>query len=620
MPQRLGQRVSMFNIAALASNKIVRGMMRDEVWTNLAAMFFDRAAAGGDAPFLWSKHGGAYRPQSWRAIADEVSALSRGLRALGVARGDRVVLVSENRPNWVVADLAIMAAGAVPVPAYTTNTTDDHGHILTDSGATAAIVSTSALAERLLPAADAAPELRLVVAMEPPERAEGQAVAVHAWDEVVARGRAAPDDVAELVGRLTRRDLACIIYTSGTGGRPKGVMLSHAAILCNIGGAHGLLAGLGLTDEVFLSFLPLSHSYEHTAGLHFPISIGAQIYYAEGAETLAANLTEARPTILTCVPRLFETMRQRILAGVKRTEGLKRKLFDAALELGRRRYEDPASLSFGDRLLDRLVERLVRDKVRGRFGGRLKALISGGAPLNYDVGLFFVALGLPLLQGYGQTEAAPVISANRPERNKLRTVGPPLDGVEVRIAEDGEILVRGELVMDGYWNNAEATAEALADGWLHTGDIGVLDADGYIEITDRKKDIIVNSGGDNLAPQRVEGVLALEPEIAQAMVFGDRRPHLVALIVPDADFVEVYAETNGVAADLAALAADAAFKRALGAAVERANAGLSPIERIKRHAVAAEPFTVDNGEMTPTLKVRRHAVTARYGAVLEGLY
>ena len=271
--------------------------MRDEAWANLAAMFFDRATAGGDAPFLWSKHDGAYRPQSWRAIADEVSALSRGLRALGVARDDRVVLVSENRPNWVVADLAIMAAGAVPVPAYTTNTTDDHGHILTDSGAAAAIVSTPALAERLLPAADAAPELRFVVAMDPPERVAGHAVAIHAWDEVVARGRAAPDDVADLVGRLSRRDLACIIYTSGTGGRPKGVMLSHAAILCNVGGAHGLLAGLGLTDEVFLSFLPLSHSYEHTAGLHFPISIGAQIYYAEGAETLAANLVEVRPTI-----------------------------------------------------------------------------------------------------------------------------------------------------------------------------------------------------------------------------------------------------------------------------------------------------------------------------------
>ena len=590
--------------------------MRDEAWANLAAMFFDRATAGGDAPFLWSKHDGAYRPQSWRAIADEVSALSRGLRALGVARDDRVVLVSENRPNWVVADLAIMAAGAVPVPAYTTNTTDDHGHILTDSGAAAAIVSTPALAERLLPAADAAPELRFVVAMDPPERVAGHAVAIHAWDEVVARGRAAPDDVADLVGRLSRRDLACIIYTSGTGGRPKGVMLSHAAILCNVGGAHGLLAGLGLTDEVFLSFLPLSHSYEHTAGLHFPISIGAQIYYAEGAETLAANLVEVRPTIVTCVPRLFETMRQRILAGVKRSKGLKRKLFDAALGLGRRRYEDPAALSFGERL----VERLVRDKVRGRFGGRLKALVSGGAPLNYDVGLFFVALGLPLLQGYGQTEAAPIISANRPERNKLRTVGPPLDGVEVRIAGDGEILVRGELVMDGYWNDAEATAEALADGWLHTGDIGVLDADGYIEITDRKKDIIVNSGGDNLAPQRVEGVLAFEPEIAQAMVFGDRRPHLVALIVPDTAFVEAYATTNGVAADLATLATDAAFKRALGAAVERANAGLSLIERVKRYAVAAAPFTVDNGQMTPTLKVRRHAITARYGAVLEGLY
>jgi long-chain acyl-CoA synthetase len=473
--------------------------MNLDSWPNLAAMFFDRASEMGDRPFLWSKHGGAYRAQSWRAIADEVSALSRGLRAAGVGAGDRVVVVSENRPNWAVADLAIMSAGAVTVPAYVTNTSDDHLHILTDSGARAAIVSTPALAGRLLPAAARAPELHLVVAMEPPGAVDTDGVEVLSWRDVIARGRDCKDDVGGIVAAIERRDLACIIYTSGTGGRPKGVMLSHAAVLCNLHGARTLLAELGLTGEVFLSFLPLSHSYEHTTGLYFPISIGASIYYAEGADTLTTNLLEARPTIMTCVPRLYEVMRQRILTGAKRAGGLKEKLFETAVELGRRRYESPGSLGFVDRLMDRLVDRLVRDKVRARFGGRLKALVSGGAPLNYDVGLFFVALGLRVLQGYGQTEAAPVVSANRPGNNKLHTVGPPLDGVEVRIADDGEILVRGELVMDGYWNDPDATAEALRDGWLHTGDIGVVDDDGYVRITDRKKDIIVSSGGDNLS-------------------------------------------------------------------------------------------------------------------------
>ena len=574
-------------------------------WPNLCAMFFDQAAAAGEAPFVWSKHGGEYRPQSWRRVAAEVGALSRGLRAAGITAGDRVALISENRPNWVVADLAIMAAGAVTVPAYTTNTVDDHKHILGDSGARAAIVSTAALARRVLAAAAGLPDLGFVVTMEALDGGAAAGVETVAWDDLVERGAAAQDDVAAMVAAIGPRDLACLIYTSGTGGRPKGVMLSHAAIAANLWGAYDLLEALGLHDETFLSFLPLSHSYEHTAGLYFPISLGAQIYYAERTETLTTNLLEARPTIMTCVPRLYETMRLRILAGAQRSGGLKRKLFEVALELGRRRHQAPGSLGPGARLVDRLVERLVRDKVRGRFGGRLKALVSGGAPLNPDVGMFFLALGLPVLQGYGQTEAAPVISVNRPESNDVTTVGPPLDGVEVRIADDGEILVRGALVMEGYWNDSDATAGALKDGWLHTGDIGELDSMGRLRITDRKKDIIVNSGGDNLSPQRVEGVLMLEPEIAQAMVYGDARPHLVALIVADDAFAESH---------------DGDIATAIAAAVERATAGLSPIERVKRFALAPEPFTIDNGELTPTLKIRRHAITARYRELLDGLY
>jgi long-chain acyl-CoA synthetase len=580
--------------------------MAPKRWPNLAAMFFDQATTGGDAPFLWSKHADQYRPQSWRQVAEEVSALSRGLRAAGVKPGDRVALVSENRPNWAVADLAILSAGAVTVPGYTTNTVDNHKHIFGDSGASALIISGSAMAERALPAAHDTAGLDLVIAMDPV--ADNLGMTITAWDDVVASGAAQDDDVDQVVGGIAKGDLACLIYTSGTGGRPKGVMLSHAAIAANLWGAYGLLKELGLDDEIFLSFLPLSHSYEHTAGLFFPISLGAQIYYAERVDTLTTNLLEARPTFMTCVPRLYETMRARILGGVNRTSGLKRKLFEAALSLGTKRYHAPDSLGLGERLLDGLVERLVREKVRGRFGGRLKALVSGGAPLNEEVGVFFLALGLPILQGYGQTESGPVISVNRPEMNDVSTVGPPLDGVEVKIAEDGEILVRGELVMDGYWNAPEATAAALIDGWLHTGDIGELDERGRIRITDRKKDIIVNSGGDNLSPQRVEGVLMLEPEIAQAMVYGDRRPHLVALIVPDDETVKAHGGDSE------------ALTKAVAEAVRRASAGLSPIETVKRFALAAEPFTIDNGEMTPTMKTRRHAIIGRYGDVLDGLY
>src|SRR5215470_6353956 len=505
---------------------------------NLVAMFLNEAARKGDRPFLWSKHGGRYRATSWRETADATRALARGLHQLGIKPGERVGLVSENRPEWMIADLAIMAVGAITVPAYTTNTVDDHRHILANSGARIVIVSTNALASRVLPAADKVTSIEHIVTIEPLTTGQVSHPDVHAWADVLALGKSAPDDVAEWVERIGRDDIACLIYTSGTGGVPKGVMLSHANILANCRGAYHLLETIGFGDEVFLCFLPLSHSYEHTAGMMFPISLGAEIYFAEGAETLAANLPEARPTIMTAVPRLYETLHQRLKRAMEREGGLKAKLFHRALELGRKRLEDPKSLGVGERVVNWILGLLVRRKIGKRFGGRLKAMVSGGAPLNPEIGKFFLALGVPLLQGYGQTEASPVVSANPPNRIKIDTVGPPLDGVELKIAEDGEILVRGEHIMKGYWNDPESTARALQDGWLHTGDVGMLDPDGYIKITDRKRDFIKNSGGDMVSPARVEGYLTLEPEIGQAMVFGDRRPYLVAVIVPGAELLE----------------------------------------------------------------------------------
>ena len=594
--------------------------MNQTSWPNLVAMFFAQAENHGAKPFLWAKTDGVYSPLSWEETARRVNVLARGLKALGVAPGDRVILVSENRPEWLIADIAIMAAGAITVPAYVTNTVDDHRHVVEDSGAKAAIVSTRKLAERFLPAAHQSPAMDFVVTIEPHDVSQRLSVDVHQWEFILETGRAAPDAVSADAGRWRRDDTACVIYTSGTGGVPKGVMLHHGAILHNCAGAGDALAELGLGDDVFLNFLPLSHSYEHTAGLFFPIFVGAQIYFAEGVESLVANMAEARPTIMTAVPRLYETMRTRILRGVEKAGGSKEKMFRKTLELGLRGIEAPGSLSFTDRILDGVLDRLVRNKVRSRFGGRLKALVSGGAPLNPDIGNFFTALGLCILQGYGQTESAPVISVNRPRKIKMHTVGPPLLDTEVKIAEDGEILARGELVMQGYWRNPEATANAIREGWLHTGDVGEFDADGYIQITDRKKDIIVNSGGDNLSPQRVEGLLTLEAEIAQAMVHGDRRPHLVGLLVPDAEWLKGWAEEAGKSADLAEVAGDADLHKALAAVVERVNGNLSAVEKVRRFVVAEAPFTIDNAQMTPTLKVRRHKIREIYGDRLEGLY
>ncbi len=592
--------------------------------TNLVSMFFDQVDREGDKPFLWAKESGKYHPQSWRQVATQVSELARGLRAIGVEAGDRVVIVSENRPEWLIADLAIMAIGAITVPAYITNTVADHTHILENSGAKVAIVSTPKLAERLLPAAVRASTLKAVIAIAELEFDQDLGVDLHTWKDVLAMGanEGANESatIAEQSRSLNRKGTACIIYTSGTGGAPKGVMLDHAAIICNCKGAMDALQPLGLKNNSFLSFLPLSHSYEHSAGQFFPITIAAQIYYAEGIETLATNMVEVRPTIMTAVPRLYETLHSRITKGVRKQGGKKEALFNKAVELGTKKLTDPNGLTVLESLQNGVLSLLVRKKVRARFGGRLKTLVSGGAPLNPEIGMFFLSLGLRIMQGYGLTESAPVISVNRPFDIKIDTVGKPLVDVDVKIAEDGEIVVRGDLVMQGYWQNAEATAECIKDGWLHTGDIGHFDEAGRLVITDRKKDIIVNSGGDNIAPQRVEGILALEPEIAQAMAYGDKRSHLVALLVPDSEWMAAWARENGKSANLGELAGDKDFHKAMGEVIDRNNARLSKIEKIRRFIIADEPFTIDGGLMTPTLKIRRNKITEVYGEKLQALY
>ena len=601
--------------------------MTAETARNLVDMFLDQADRRGDRPCVWSKpeKGKTYRPVSWRSVAEQVTKLAAALKALGIQPGDRVALVSESRPEWLIADLGIMAAGAVTVPTYITNTERDHDHILRDSGAKGAIVSTAKLARALLPAAMDAGSVDFVIAMEQPKLAQSLSLDIHLWQDVLAGSTGTLAQTRADIADIGRDDLACLIYTSGTGGAPKGVMISHGAILHNCAGAREVIAELGLDDgldktEVFLSFLPLSHAYEHSGGQFFPLSIGAQIYYAESIDKLATNMAECRPTIMTVVPRLFEMLRTRVTRAIEEQGGTRAKLFHRALALGERRFTDRRSLSLKERLENRVLDRLVRRKVQQRFGGRVKALVSGGAPLNSDVGLFFHALGLRLLQGYGQTESGPVVSVNRPGLVKIHTVGPPMKATEVRIADDGEILIRGELVMKGYWRDQAATDRTIMDGWLHTGDIGIIDEDGHLQITDRKKDIIVNDKGDNVAPARVEGLLTLEPEIGQAMIYGDRRPHMVGLLVPDMDWAAKWAAANGKPADMPSLAADPAFHAALDKAVSKVNQRLSGTEKVRRFAVATAPFSIDNEQMTPTMKIRRHVIVRKYRDVLDALY
>ena len=575
---------------------------------NLPKAFFASVAQNSDKPFLFDKIEGQWTGQSWDEIADKVRRIVSALLDMGVVQGDRVVIASENRSEWAICDLAVMSIGAIVVPAYVTNTEDDHRYILEHSGAVCAFVSGGMVGSRLILAADQLKAVKHVIAFEAELISDSKAkTKLHDFAGLIENYEPCRD-LPSRIDKLAADDTCCFIYTSGTGGRPKGVMLTHRSIQSNIDAAAELLAeGDAKEDAVFLSLLPLSHSYEHTAGMHLPFQMGSQVWYCESADQIALNLQEVKPTLMTAVPRLYEVLHDRITRGVKAKGGLSEKLFFKAAELGAKRAQGK-SLSLGEALIDKLLDKLVRKKVRNRLGGRLQYFVSGGAALNPEIGFFFLGLGINILQGYGQTEASPLISANRPGRIRIDTVGPAVSGVEVKIADDGELLARGACVMKGYWKDEAATASTVIDGWLHTGDIAEISDDGYISITGRKKDIIVNSGGDNIAPGRVEALLTIEPEIEQAMVDGDKRPWLAAVLVPSAELAK---SLDGDAKKI---------KEAVQVAVDRANSRLSQIEKVRRFVIADEPFGTENGQMTPTLKAKRHIIREVYGKKMDALY
>ena len=591
-----------------------------EHFPNLVTLFFTRATQNGDKPFLTAKRGGAWTSISWADAAQQVASLAEGLKALGLKPGDRVMLVSENRPEWCIADLAIMAAGCITVPTYITNTERDHQHIIEDSGASAVIVSTPKIAQALIPAAIRATRCRHLIGIEELRVGQATGVKIHNWASLIATEADVATCSAHAEATFKREDTACLIYTSGTGGNPRGVMQHHGAILLNVGGAVQIISeDFGWADERFLSFLPLSHAYEHTGGQFLPIGLGGEIAYAEGLEKLLSNMEEVKPTIMVVVPRLFEVIRARIIKAFEKESKLKQGLLKRALSLGAK--ELAGGVPLWDKPMNLLIDKTLRPAILQKFGGQMKALVSGGAPLNPDIGIFFHSLGLTLLQGYGQTEAAPIIACNRPAAGlKMDTVGRPMKGVEVKIAADGEILVRGELVMHGYWKNEPETARAIQDGWLHTGDIGEIDKKGRLKITDRKKDIIVNDKGENVSPQKIEGMLTLQPQIIQAMVSGDKRPHMVALVVPDPEWAVEWAQQEGIAYDLRDLCALPAFKGAIMGAVDEVNRQLSVTEKVRKITLTADGFTIENEMLTPSQKIRRHVIRQTYGDQVDALY
>jgi long-chain acyl-CoA synthetase len=589
----------------------------------LCEIFYHSVETFRKPDHLEVKRGGSWHDISSEEFRRAVEELSMGLRALGVEKGDRVALLSENRPEWAYVDLATLCAAAADVPIYPNLMPAQVLYVLNDSQAKVAFASSAAQVKKLAEVRDKAPHLQHVIRFDDPPQ-EGTL----SLDEVRARGREALAADREAVKRRAAEvapdDLATLIYTSGTTGDPKGVMLTHDNIVSNVHGSLAAFGDIGPAD-VALSFLPLCHIFERMGGHYLMLQQGVTIAYAESVEKVPANMTEVHPTIMLSVPRLYEKMYARVNEKVAGDSALKQRIFHWALGVGRKVFQARVEHRTPGALLrarHALADRLVFKTIRERTGGRLRLFISGGAPLAREIAEFFGAVGLLILEGYGLTETSPVIAVNRPDKMKPGSVGPPIRGVEVKIAEDGEILTRGPHVMKGYYNKPEATAEVIdRDRWFHTGDIGLLDAEGFLVITDRKKDIIVTSGGKNIAPQPIENQLKTNPLIAEIVMIGNKRNFPSALIVPNFDNLQKWAKAQGVTfASADELVRDPRVVALYDQTVQALTKDLAQFERIKKIALLAREFTLEAGELTPTLKVKRRVVEQKYKDVIDRLY
>ena len=521
---------------------------------------------------------------TWGDIKESIFKLSTKIKTL-INEGDRCLILSENRPYWLMSDLAVMNAGGISVPIFTTYSSNDYKYILNDCKPSLIIVSNNDQFKKIKDYVNL--NEQKIISFEEIEA-----------DSLLIKNILNEDNYNKDINNNLKRNMpACIIYTSGTSGNPKGVILSHGGILSNCEGAVELLETLTKKkDPTFLTWLPLSHSYEHTVQF-IQIIVGAKVFYAESLEKLISNMGVAKPTIMTAVPRFYQNLFTKININFEKQKGFKRKLINQTLYLGKKILKKE-ELTFGEKIINFLCEKLVRKKIRNQFGGNLQAFVSGGGALDQNIGEFLNAIGLPTLQGYGLTETSPVVSCNLPDLVKVETVGPPFRTNKVRIAEDGEILIKGENVMLGYWNLKEETERVIKDGWLHTGDIGELDQNNYLKITDRKKDIIVNLGGDNISPSKIENILCLNEFIKQSFVYGDKKNYLVAIIVTEK-------EIN---------------KEKIKLIIENTNKSLTLVEKIKKFVLIHEEFTIENGMLTPTLKLKRKEIIQNYKQQLENLY
>ena len=521
---------------------------------------------------------------TWGDIKERIFKLSSKIQSL-IKEGDRCLILSENRPYWLMADIAVMNAGGISVPIFTTYSTNDYEYILNDCKPSLIIVSNQ----------DQFKKIKNHINLNDQKIISFEQIEAKSF--LIQNILEETNYKKEINDKIKRNMPACIIYTSGTSGNPKGVVLSHGGILSNCEGAVELLEPLvKKKDPVFLTWLPLSHSYEHTVQF-IQIIVGAKVFYAESLEKLISNMSVAKPTIMTAVPRFYQNLYNKINMNFEKQTGVKKKLINNTINLGKKILKKE-ELTLGEKIINFLCNVLVRKKIQKQFGGNLQAFVSGGGALDQNIGEFLNAIGLPTLQGYGLTEASPVVSCNLPNLVKVETVGPPFRTNQVKIAEDGEILIKGENVMLGYWNQKNETEKVIKKGWLHTGDIGEIDQNNYLKITDRKKDIIVNLGGDNISPSKIENILCLNEFIKQSFVYGDKKNYLVAIIVTD----------------------KVPNKDKIKLLIENINKDLTLIEKIKKFILIHEEFTIANGMLTPTLKLKRKEIIKNYKQQLENLY
>ena len=528
---------------------------------------------------------------SWRDTYLNILKLSDELKSL-IQKKDRCLLISENRPEWMISDLAIMLAGGITVPAYTTYTERDYEYLIDDCNPSVIVVSDQVQYNKIKNIISTKPFIKKVITFD---QIDGQSDTICIKD-IFLKNDCEEIDFLKL--EISRKDVACIIYTSGTQGNPKGVMLSHGGILNNCEGSISLLKEIISYKPKFLTWLPLSHSYEHTVQF-VQIAIGAEVYYAESIDKLIKNMGECSPDIMTAVPRFYQNLYQKINSTFNKATGFKKSLINKMLYLGEKVLRNQ-KLTFYEKVQNAICEKIVRKKIKAQFGGSLKAFISGGGALDKEVGVFLNSIGLPTLQGYGLTETSPVVSCNPIKDIRIDTVGPAFSGNEVKIADDGEILVKGENVMLGYWNKKEETEKVLKDSWLYTGDIGHFE-NGYLKITDRKKDILITPGGDNISPVKIENDLLKIEYVEQALVYGDNKPYLIAILVLNNNESNVSDEN-------------------ISKEIETINKNLSKIEKIKKFFVIKDQFTIENGLMTPTLKLKRYKIIEKYKSQIEKLY